>query len=164
MFLTICLSLIIIFSVTLLLYSGVALIQNRKLFGSAPKDIQEALTDHEERFKGAHLLGWILAIISALLILFAIVYGAWDGIKNHFGFWDFFVRFLIMLTIYKLYDMLCFDWFLLTKSNFYQHYFPETRNCKSYNHYGFNIKSQLLKLFIIFPLVALLLAFIVSSL
>ena len=68
MFLTICLTILIWFSIVLMLYSAVALIQNRKLFGSAPKDIQDAMVDHEERFKGAHLIGWILLIVSALLI------------------------------------------------------------------------------------------------
>lgn len=162
MFLTICLTVLIWFSVVLMLYSAVALIQDKRLFGSAPEDVQDAIVDHDERFKGAHLIGWILLVVSALLITFAIVYGAWDGIQNNFNFWDFFVRFLIMIIFYKLFDMIVFDWFLLTKSNFYQHYFPETRGCKSYDNYGFNLKSQLLKLFIIFPLIALVLAYVVS--
>ena len=162
MFLTICLSVLIWISIVVMLYSAVALIQNRKLFGSAPKDIQAAMVDHEERFRGAHLIGWILLIVSALLITFAIVYGAWDGIQNNFNFWDFFVRFLIMVLLYKLFDMFVFDWILLTKAHFYQKYYPETEGCKSYDNYGFNLKSQLLKLFIVFPLIALLLAFICS--
>lgn len=162
MFLTICLTVLIWFSVVLMLYSAVALIQDKRLFGSAPEDVQDAIVDHDERFKGAHLIGWILLVVSALLITFAIVYGAWDGIQNNFNFWDFLVRFLIMIIFYKLFDMIVFDWFLLTKSNFYQHYFPETRGCKSYDNYGFNLKSQLLKLFIIFPLIALVLAYVVS--
>lgn len=57
MFLTICLLLIFLFGIVLMLYSGVALIQNKKLFGSAPKDIQDAIVEHDERFKGAHLIG-----------------------------------------------------------------------------------------------------------
>lgn len=162
MLLTLFLTFLIWISIVLMLYSGVALIQDRRLFGSAPKDIQDAMVDHEERFRGAHLIGWILLIVSAILITFAIVYGAWDGIQNNFNFWDFFKRFLIMVLLYKLFDMFVFDWILLTKAHFYQKYYPETEGCKSYDNYGFNLKSQLLKLFIVFPLIALLLAFICS--
>ena len=162
MYLTFCLLILCLFAILLMLYSGVALIQNKKLFSSAPNDIQEAIGEHDERFKGAHLIGWILLIISAAIITFSLVYGAWDGIMNNFTLWEFFVRFFIMFEIYKLFDMCFIDWFLLTKSNFYQHYYPETRGCESYDNYGFNLKSQLLKLIVIFPLVAFALAFVVS--
>lgn len=162
MFLTICLLLIFLFGIVLMLYSGVALIQNKKLFGSAPKDIPDAIVEHDERFKGAHLIGWILLILAAALITFSIVYGAWDGIRNNFTLWEFFIRFLVMFESYKLFDMIFIDWFLLTKSNFYQHYYPETKGCESYDNYGFNLKSQLLKLIIIFPVTAFALAFVVS--
>ena len=100
--------------------------------------------------------------MAAALITFSIVYGAWDGIRNNFTLWEFFIRFLVMFESYKLFDMIFIDWFLLTKSNFYQHYYPETKGCESYDNYGFNLKSQLLKLIIIFPVTAFALAFVVS--
>ncbi|MBR3738754.1 MAG: hypothetical protein IKN26_08460 [Eubacterium sp.] len=53
------------------------------------------------------------------------LFGAIDGIQNHFNLWQFFFRFLIMLYSYKAFDMICFDWLLLTKSRFFQHYYPE---------------------------------------
>ena len=57
MLLTILLSLVLILALCLLLYAAVALIQNRKLFTTAPKDIQAAAKDHPERFHGAHAHG-----------------------------------------------------------------------------------------------------------
>lgn len=45
----------------------VAFIQSKKFFGSAPKDIQEAILEHEERFFGARILGWLILVISVLV-------------------------------------------------------------------------------------------------
>lgn len=149
---------ICIAGILLMLYAGVAFIQDKKYFTSAPKDIQEAIQVHEERFKGAHALGWILMILACVMIFGSVIYAAYDGIHKGFSFTQFFIRFLIMLDGYKIWDMIFLDWFLLTKSHFYQHYYPETEGCESFKHTGFNTKSQLLKLFVIFPLVSLVLA------
>ena len=47
--------------------------------------------------------------------------------------------------------MICFDYFLLMKFHFFQHYYPETQSALAGRKYGFNIKSQLLKILVIFP-------------
>ena len=60
---TLILSIILMAALVLMLYAAVALIQSKKLFGSAPKDIQAAITEHKEWFPGARLLGWKLLII-----------------------------------------------------------------------------------------------------
>ena len=48
MLLTLLLTLIFILSVCLLLYAAVALIQDRRFFTTAPKDIQAAAIEHPE--------------------------------------------------------------------------------------------------------------------
>ena len=154
MIVTLVLSVIIIAFIMLMLWAAVALVQNKKYFTSAPKDIQEVIEDKPERFKGAHFLGYFLMIVSALCIVCAFLFGAVDGIKNGFTFWQFFARFLIMLYLYKAFDMTFLDYYLLTKSHFFQHYYPETEGCKGFHSYGFNKKSQIAKI-IIFPFVAL---------
>lgn len=159
MLLTIVLALVFIASICLMLYSAVALVQNKKFFGSAPKDVQAAIQDKPERFKGAKTIGGVLLSISLFGCAFAFIYGAINGIQNGFTFWQFFARFLIMLYLYKAFDMVCFDWLLLTKSHFFQHYFPEIEGCESLEKYGFNLKSQIAKL-IVFPFVSLLAAWI----
>ena len=159
MLVTILLSLVFIASICLMLYSAVALVQNKKFFGSAPKDVQAAIQDKPERFKGARLLGWKLIIISIIAICAAFFFAGYNGIQNGFSFWQFFARFLIMLYLYKAFDMVCFDWLLLTKSHFFQHYYPEIEGCESLEKYGFNLKSQIAKL-IAFPFVSLLAAWI----
>ena len=76
----------------------------------------------------------------------------------------FFVRFIVIFTVYKLYDMICFDYFLLMKFHFFQFYFPEIESVARGRRYGYNIKSQLIKLLIIFPAVSALAAWMSSGL
>lgn len=64
MALTLILSLIFIASICLMLYSAVALVQNKKLFSSAPKDVREAITEKPERFKGAEVLKYTGSILN----------------------------------------------------------------------------------------------------
>lgn len=52
MFLTITLSIIIMFAVVLMIVSGVAFIQDKRLFTSASQDIQDAIVPHNERLEG----------------------------------------------------------------------------------------------------------------
>lgn len=160
MLLTLILSLTVILSVLLMLYSAVALIQKKTLFSSAPKDIQAAIRDREkERFNGARILGVILLVISMIGFAGAFIYGAIDGIQNNFSVWQFFLRFSVIFYIYKSFDIICFDWLLLTKSHFFQHYYPETIGCEGYRNFGFNRKSQITKI-ILFPFVSLIAALI----
>ena len=159
MLLTLLLSVILMAALFLLLFAGVAFIQKKSLFSSAPQDIQDAIKKHGERFPGMHILGWILAGISIAAFVGAFAWGCMDGVKNGYGFWDFFIRFLIMLLLLKAFDIIFFDWFLLTKTGFYQHYFPETEGLAGYNSFGFNRKEQIIQT-IMMPFVALLLAWV----
>ena len=56
---TIILALCFILAILLMLYAAVALVQDKSLFGSAPKDIVDAIQHREERFKGARFLGCV---------------------------------------------------------------------------------------------------------
>ena len=157
MLLTILLSVVFILAVCVLLYAAVGLIQNNKLFTTAPKDIQAAAKDHPERFPGAHALGWPLAVLCLLLMIGAFVYGGYDGVKRGFTFWRHFLRFAVMLYLWKAFDIVCLDWLLLTKSHFFQHFYPETEGCAGYRQFGFNRKEQLIRL-AVFPFAAALMA------
>lgn len=163
MLVTLILSAILMAALLLMIYAAVAFIQSKKLFTSAPKDIQEAVTEHEERFPGARVIGWVLLIIAVLAFPGSFIYGAWDGLRNDYGLLMFFIRFLTMLYLMKAFDIIFLDWFLLTKSHFYQHYFPETEGCAGYYSFGFNRKEQL-SCIVLFPFVALLFAWVCTFL
>ena len=155
--LTMLLAVLFIFSVCLVLYAAVVLIQDKRFFTTAPKDIQAAAVEHPERFPGAHALGWMLAIISLLIMIFVFVYGGYDGIQRGFSFRQLTVRFALILYIWKAFDIICLDWYLLSKSHFFQHYYPETKGCKGYDSFGFNRREQLTRL-ILFLFVAVAMA------
>lgn len=159
MLVTITLSIILMIGLFGMIYSIAALIQFKKLMSTAPIDIQKAILVHPERFKGAHLLGWIIMIACVITYLFAFVYGGYEGLKNDYSFFQFFIRFLMMLWLMKAFDIIFIDWFILTKSHFFQHYFPETEGCVGYKQFGFNRKEQITQI-ILFPLIALTLSFI----
>ncbi len=163
MLLTVFLAVVFCAAITLLLISAVAFIQERKMFSSAPKEALEVIKPRvEEPFYGARAMGWVLVIISVLLILGVGAVAVWDGSRSGFSFMQFFLRFVSIFTVYKVYDMIFFDWFLLCRFRFFQHYFPEVENVYRDRKYGYNIKSQLIKLFVVSPAVSALAAWVCS--
>ncbi|WP_294476624.1 hypothetical protein [uncultured Ruminococcus sp.] len=163
MLITLFLAIVFCAAITLMLISAVTLIQNEKFLSSAPKEALELLKPrNDEVFYGARAMGWVLMIISILMILGVGVVSIWDGFRSGYSFWRFFVRFVLIFTIYKAYDMIFFDWFLLCKARFFQFYYPEVQPVYNGRKYGYNLKSQLLKLFVIFPAVSALAAWICS--
>ena len=164
MLLTIFLAIVFCAAISIMLLSAVAFIQDKKFFSSAPKEAQDAVQPRqEELFYGARTIGWTLMIFSLLMILGVGVASIWDGIRSNFTFFQFFLRFILIFTIYKLYDMICFDYFLLMKFKFFQHYYPELETVYANRKYGYNIKSQLLKLLFIFPAASALAAWICTQ-
>ncbi|MBR3494549.1 MAG: hypothetical protein IKD50_10310 [Clostridia bacterium] len=163
MLLTIFLAVVFCAAITLMLLSAVAFIQKKEFFSSAPREAREAILPREkELFAGARAIGWTLMIFSFLMILGVGVIVIWDGFRSGFTFWQFFTRFVLIFSIYKIYDMVCFDYFLLMKFRFFQYYYPETESVYPMKKYGFNLKSQLLKLLVIFPAASALAAWICS--
>ena len=117
-------SLLVMAAYFLLLYAGVGLIQEKKFFSSAPREVFAAVPERKaERFRGAHILGWYLGI----LFLGAAVLAAWDGVRNGVTFGAFFTRYLVILYVMEVYDILFFDWLLLCHSNFFPHFYPEVK-------------------------------------
>ena len=161
MLLTIFLSIVFCVAITLMMFSAVAFIQDVKFFSSAPKEAQDVLVPRDkELFYGARAIGWVLMIFSFLMIAGVGVISIWDGIRCEFTFLQFFIRFVMIFSIYKIYDMIYFDYFLLMKYHFFQFYFPEVESVYSGRKYGYNIKSQLMKLLIIFPTASAIAAWI----
>ena len=161
MLLTVFLAIVFCGAITILLISAVAFVQDKRLFSSAPKEVQALIKPRDtELFDGARAMGWVMMILSALMILGVGVISIWDGFRSGFTFWQFFLRFVSIFTIYKAYDMIFFDWFLLCRFRFFQQYFPEAKPALDERKYGFNIKSQLLKLLVIFPAASALAAWI----
>ena len=164
MLLTIFLAAVLCAAITLMLISAVAFIQKKAFFSSAPKEALALLKPRErELFFGARTMGWVLMAISIFLILGTGACAIWDGLRSGYGFRQFFVRFVLIFTIYKAYDMTFFDGFLLCRAHFFQFFYPEVEKAYTGRKYGYNLKSQLLKLLVIFPAMSALAAWICAA-
>lgn len=128
----------------LLLYGGVGFIQDKRFFSSAPKEVLAVIPEKRERFRGAHMIGWVIIVIAFLLFIGAIILGGWDGVRNDFSFLKFFVRFLTMLYVMEIYDIVFFDWVLLCHSNFFPHFCPEVKGIVGPHMFGFNKKTHII--------------------
>lgn len=156
MAITILLTLQLMAAYFLILYAGVGFIQDKRFFSSAPKENLEATPDKKERFPGAHVIGWIIGIIAISMFLGAFVLGAWDGIKKDCDFLYCFARFLAMLYVMEIYDILFFDWFLLCHSNFFPHFYPELKGIVGPQQFGYNKKTHIIHFLIYIPISAAL--------
>ena len=156
MIITVLSIIILIVAYFLLLYAAVGLIQDKRLFSSAPKEILAVISDKKERFRGARIVGWLMAGLAVVMSIGAFVLSGWDGVRSNCGFPGFFVRFLIMLYLMELYDIFFFDWFLLCRSGFYPHFYPETKEIISPKLFGFNKKTHIAHFLIYLPASAVL--------
>ena len=68
----------------LVLYGAVGFIQDKRFFSSAPKENLAAIPDKKERFRGAHIIGWLIEGIAVLMFIGAAVLAAWDGVRSGF--------------------------------------------------------------------------------
>lgn len=153
MLMTVFLACVMMAGLFLMIFAAVALIQDKRMFTSAPKDIQEAIRPRTgQRFPGAHALGWLLLVVAVVLILGPLVVAGWDGVRQEYGYWRLFGRFLAMLLLVKAFDIFFLDWFLLCHSHFYQHYYPETEGCAGFHSFGFNARSHAVQAVLFVPL------------
>ena len=88
-----------------------------------------------------------------------IVYGGWDGVRKGFTFGRFLPRFLVILLGLKAFDIIALDYILITKTQFFQPYIPETKGCAGYHSFGSNRKEQLTRILTL-PFAALLTAWV----
>lgn len=102
------------------------------------------------------MLGLVCLLAIFMMMDFIIVIPKFGS--KHFGA---FIRFFIITEGYKLFDIIFFDYLMLTKLKLPAKIYPETAGAKGYDNFGFNTKSQMNKL-IIFCVASILLAFILT--
>ena len=130
----------------LLLLGGVGFVQNKSFFSSAPKEVRDAVPETKpERFKGQHIVGWIMIVLAFALMIGAVVIGV-------------FGRFLVMLLLLKAYDIGFFDWVLLCNAGFgfFPRFYPECRPVLGHYLFGYNWKTHLAHVIAFFPIAALI--------
>lgn len=161
MVVTIILILVMCTMLFLMIWSATYFLPWKGLMDFFPEDIKEKAINHDPPFKTAPVIGWICMVLCMLGFIGVIIYGGWDGIQRGYTFAQFLVRFLIILFGVKAFDIIGLDLILITKTHFFQHYFPETEGCDGYHNFGFNRKEQI-KQIIMMPFAALLTVWICS--
>lgn len=109
-----------------------------------PEDVQEKLKPRLEclPMSPKRVLGWIILALFVAGYLALFVIGGIDGLKRGFTFGQFFLRFFTIGAVIKAFDIIALDWYLLTKTHFFQHYFPETEGCAGWQDFGYNRRQQ----------------------
>lgn len=153
---TILASLLVMLGYFLVLYAGVGFIRDKRFFSSAPKENLAVIPDKKERFPGAHVIGWAIGIVAIVMFAGGFLWGAWDGVKREYGFLQFFGRFLAMLYVMEGYDICFFDWYLLCRSNFFPHFYPELKGIVGPQQFGYNKKTHIIHFIIYIPVSAVL--------
>lgn len=160
---TVILTLIMCALLFLMIWAAAYFLPWRRLMDFFPEDIKEKAIDHKPPFPLAPVIGWICMIVCMAGFAGVIVYGGWDGLQRGYTFGQFLARFLFILLGMKAFDIVCLDYVLLTKTQFFQHYLPETKGCAGYHQFGYNRREQLRRI-VALPFCALLLAWICSLL
>lgn len=145
----------------LMIWLATATLPYKGLADFFPEDVKERLKPRLDDLpmSGKRIIGWIMLIAITLIMIGVFIYGGIDGIRNEYNFWQFFARFVIIGAGVKVFDIICLDFILLTKTHFFQHYFPETEGCDGWKNFGYNRKEQL-KQCIMIPICCILTALI----
>lgn len=131
-----------------LLFLGIwgitATLPTRMLADFFPKDVQEKLKPRLDNLPMSpkRILGWLIFVLFIIAYIGLFVFGGIDGLQKGFTFRQFFLRFFTIGAVIKVFDVVCLDYFLLTKTHFFQHYFPETEGCAGWQDFGYNRKQQ----------------------
>ena len=148
----------------LMIWAATVTLPYKGLAKNFPADVQERLRPRLDSLpiSGKRILGWVLLILLLAGMVGMIVYAGMDGISRGYRFGQLLLRFLIMGVGMKAFDILALDFFLLTKTQFFQHYFPETEGCAGWKDFGYNRKEQVRQCIVI-PVFCLALAGIFTA-
>lgn len=129
------------------------------LMGFLPQDIREAAKGHPDPSFGRLMIGYLLTALAAAGFAGVVFFLGADGIRRGYGFWLLFGRYMLFMYGYKLFDILVQDQYIVITKKYYVKFYPETKDCKSWDDRSFNTKNQIIRL-IAFPFVCALTAWI----
>ena len=112
----------------------------------APDDIKEMMKKMPDRTPWVNILGVSIMIAGFLGVVVVLIWAIVDTVKFKLSFMEAFIRFFIITEGYKLFDIIFFDYLMLSKFKIPLKIYPETAGAKGYNNFGFNAKSQVMKL------------------
>ena len=131
-----------------------------KLFMSfLPRDVREAAKHHPDPPAGRQVVGFLITGAALAAYVGVLVFLDRDGLRRGYGFWRMYGRYLLFMYGYKVFDIVVQDQYIVIRRKYYIRFFPETRDCASWNDYSFNRRNQMIRL-IAFPFLCALMAWI----
>ncbi len=124
-----------------------------------PRDIREAAKAHPDPSIGKQVISYLLTALAAAGYVGLLIFLGADGIRRGYGFWLLFGRFMLFMYGYKLFDILVQDQYIVITKKYFVQFYPETKDCGSWDDRSFNTKNQLIRL-IAFPFVCALMAWV----
>ena len=150
----------------LMILAATVFMPYRGLVKNFPEDVQERLIPRldeiDKKPKAPRIIGSVIVILLCIAFMAVFVIGFVDGKNNGFSFGQQFIRSLMIAFGVKAFDIIGLDFILLTKTHFFQHFFPETEGCAGWKQFGYN-RMQHLKQIICMIVLCGVFSFITSA-
>ena len=122
-----------------------------------PEDVREAAKDHVDPPKHKQMIAHCLLAFFLLAMFAGVIYIGMDGVQSGIGYWSLTFRFIVMLYVMKIFDIVVQDQWLVMTVGYFKKLFPETADCVGWKNRGFNNKNQIIRI-ILYPFLCMLTA------
>lgn len=110
------------------------------------EDVRNAAKNHVDPPKSKQMIAHFLLAFFLIAMIVGIVFVGLDGIRSNIGYWSLTLRFIVMLYIMKIFDILVQDQWLVMTVGYFKKIFPETSDCEGWKNRGFNNKNQIIRI------------------
>ncbi len=111
-----------------------------------PEDVRNVAKNHVDPPKSKQMIAHFLLAFFLIAMIAGIVFVGLDGIRNEIGYWSLTLRFIVMLYIMKIFDIVVQDQWLVMTVGYFKKIFPETSDCEGWKNRGFNNKNQIIRI------------------
>ena len=122
-----------------------------------PEDVREAAKDHVDPPKHKQMIAHCLLAFFLISMLAGIIYIGMDGIREDIGYLQLTLRFVVLLYVMKIFDIVVQDQWLVMTVGYFKKIFPETAKCEGWKNRGFNNRNQIIRI-ILYPFLCMLTA------
>ena len=122
-----------------------------------PEDVRLAAKDHENPPKHKQMIAHILLGFFLIAMFAGIIFIGVDAVRNNIGYWKLTLRFIVMLYVMKVFDIVVQDQWLVMTVGYFKKLYPETADCEGWKNRGFNNKNQIIRI-IAYPFLCMIMA------
>ena len=122
-----------------------------------PADVREAAKDHVDPPKYKQMTAHCLLAFFLIAMFAGMIYVGLDGVQSGIGYWSFTLRFIVLLYVMKIFDIVVQDQWLVMTVGYFKKIFPEKADCAGWKDRGFNNKNQIIRI-ILYPFLCMLTA------